>query len=225
MSIDLSNKSSYEILGVREYSTNSEITERYKELKAKYSEERFLPGEAGNDAAAMLEAVEEAYREIMTERKADGFGEKPKEEEIPNKEADSEPTYRDVDELIKAGKLDEAQRALDSYDNRLAEWHYLQAVVYYKKNWGHECKKQMEIAMAKDPDNAKYKTTYEKLCKEMEYKNKNFYSSGNAADGGNGRPNKDFDPYERQMGGDDCLDSCLRCLACNMLLNCCCNCR
>ena len=82
--------------------------------------------------------------------------------------------YSSVDILIKAGKVEEAQQVLDGYSERTAEWHYLQAVIYYKKNWGNECKKQMEIALTKDPNNAKYKDSYDKLCKEMEFKNKNF---------------------------------------------------
>lgn len=223
MSVDLTNKSSYEILGVKEYSTNSEITAAYTELKAKYSEDRFLAGEAGNDAAAMLEAVENAYREIMTERKVEGFynkAEKPADS-VASHSSDNNASadYSEADRLIREGKLDEAQRTLDSFGDRLAEWHYLQAVIYYKKNWGNECKKQLEIAMTKDPSNSKYKETYDKLCKEMEYKNKNFTSGTEQGR----QPNKDFDPYDRQMGGDDCLGSFCRCFACNMALNCCCN--
>ena len=191
----------------------------------------------------MLQAIEQAYLEIMTERKADGFTRESgdsisnrepnaehvkSEENITNNFSEKNETqnesglYVEVDNLIKAGKIDEAQNKLDEFDERLAEWHYLQAVIYYKKNWGHECKKQMEIAITKDPQNKKYKYSYEKLCKEMEYKNKNF-TSGNAEPQGT-KPNKDFDPYDRQMGGNDCLNSCCQCIACNMLLNCCCNC-
>jgi len=238
MSIDLNNKTSYEILGVKEYATNSEITDQYKQLKAKYQEDRFLPGEAGNDAAEMLEAIENAYVDIMTERRAEGFrgennatstastakNESVKSEGTPNEKQDGA-NYSDVDSLIKAGKVDEAQQALDGYSERSAEWHYLQAVIYYKKNWGNECKKQMEIALTKDPNNAKYKDSYDKLCKEMEFKNKNFTSgNGNANTNTQGQPQRDFDPYDRQMGGNDCMQSCCECLACNMLLNCCCNC-
>lgn len=241
MSIDLSNKNNYEILGVKEYSTNSEITEAYKSLKAKYSEDRFLPGEAGNDAALMLQAVENAYHDVMTERKADGFRDEQKTETVDvnkqattefvgqteqkaertNEKKSSETSYAQVDALIKSGRIDEAQNVLDGYSERHAEWHYLQAVIYYKKNWGNECKKQMEIAIMKDPNNPKYKESYDKLLKEMEFKSKNF-SSGNV--NMQNDPQRDFDPYDRQMGGNDCLASCCQCLACNMLLNCCCNC-
>ncbi len=237
MSIDYSNKTPYEVLNVSPSATEDEIKESYSKLKEKYLEDRFLPGEAGNDAAEMLGLIEDAYSAIMTERNADGFVKKAessseqKSEEAQaqgasteNSQKESVKIYADVDKLIKAGKIDEAQQALDSYDERLAEWHYLQAVIYYKKNWGNECKKQMEIAINKEPDNAKYQDAYQKLCKEIEYKSKNF-TSGNADVNNKDRSTqRDFDPYDRQMGGNSCMSSCCECLACNMLLNCCCNC-
>ena len=41
-------KSPYEILGVTEEQSQQEIEERYKELKAKYGEQRFAAGEEKN---------------------------------------------------------------------------------------------------------------------------------------------------------------------------------
>jgi hypothetical protein len=175
----------------------------------------------------------------MTERRAEGFkGEAKSKPEFkseatkervsetvkPEEKADSSSAkdYSDVDKLIKAGRIDDAQQALDQYEERHAEWHYLQAVIYYKKNWGNECKKQMEIALMKDPANAKYKDSYDKLCKEMEFKSKSF-TSGNEANQ-NEQPKYEYTTEEKQLGGNDCMNSCCECLACNMLLNCCCNC-
>ena len=59
----------YKLFGLREDATDEEITERYQELKQKYSEERWLDGEAGNEAAKMLTKIQIAYNEIMAERK------------------------------------------------------------------------------------------------------------------------------------------------------------
>ena len=55
------NNHYYEILGVNENSTDEEITQKYEQLKAKYSEDRFLEGEAGNEAARMLNRIDVAY--------------------------------------------------------------------------------------------------------------------------------------------------------------------
>ena len=63
------NKENYRILQVAEDATDEEIDASYAALKAKYNEERWLPGEEGNNAAKMLDRLEAAYRELTSERK------------------------------------------------------------------------------------------------------------------------------------------------------------
>ena len=136
----------YEFFGLTESATDEEINARYNELKAKYSEERWQDGEAGNKAAKNLTKLDVAYNEIMSSRK----------DKEQNTEGQS--TFEEIAQLLTEGKLAEAQVRLDECNERSAEWHYLQAVVFYKKNWTNDSKKQLEIAMEMDPDNTKYRT-------------------------------------------------------------------
>ena len=112
-------KEFYDFLGLSEVATDEEINARYNELKEKYSEDRWLDGEAGNEAARNLTKLQTAYREIMASRK---------ESKINTEGQDA---YEEISELLKAEKLSEAQSRLDAFNERTAEWHYLQAVVYY----------------------------------------------------------------------------------------------
>lgn len=212
------NKQYYEILGVAESATDGEIRARYEELKKKYSEERFLEGEAGNEAARMLNRIDVAYNEIMTERS----------EKHSAENAGS--SYAKVDEYIRAGKINEAQAVLDEFNERPAEWHYLQSVVFYKKNWMNESKKQLEIALQMDSSNEKYRTAYNKLKEKIEYDKKQAENpQQQQAQGGYAQsaPQPGYDE-QQQMGGGFC-EQCATCCACNMLMNCClnacCNCR
>ena len=212
------NKHYYEILGVSESATDEEIRARYEELKKKYSEERFLEGEAGNEAARMLNRIDVAYNEIMTERS----------EKHTAENAGS--SYAKVDEYIRAGKINEAQAVLDEFNERPAEWHYLQSVVFYKKNWMNESKKQLEIALHMDSSNEKYRTAYNKLKEKIEYDKKQAENpQQQQAQGGYAQsaPQPGYDE-QQQMGGGFC-EQCATCCACNMLMNCClnacCNCR
>ena len=212
------NKHYYEILRVSESATDEEIRARYEELKKKYSEERFLEGEAGNEAARMLNRIEVAYNEIMTERS----------EKHSAENAGS--SYAKVDEYIRAGKINEAQAVLDEFNERPAEWHYLQSVVFYKKNWMNESKKQLEIALQMDSSNEKYRTAYNKLKEKIEYDKKQAENpQQQQAQGGYAQsaPQPGYDE-QQQMGGGFC-EQCATCCACNMLMNCClnacCNCR
>ena len=55
----------YKILGISESASIEEINDAYNRLKSQYSKDRFLEGEAGNEAAKKLTKLETAYSEIM----------------------------------------------------------------------------------------------------------------------------------------------------------------
>lgn len=201
----------YKILGVGENATDEEIEAAYSRLKDEYSKDRFLEGEAGNLAAKNLTKLETAYQEIKEARrntaKSDG------------KEPES---LEEVERLLKAGKISEAQTALDNVSDRGAEWHYLQSVVFYKKNWLNESKKQLEIAMNIEPYNKKYSDSYTKLKQKMEFNERQF-TSGNASYNGAGA--NGYRGEDRQMGGSgvsDCLSFCATWCCVNAFCNMCC---
>ena len=206
------NRQYYDLLGVTEDAADEEIRARYEELKKKYSEERFLEGEAGNEAARMLNRIDVAYNEIMTARM-----------ESRSREHESS-SYAKVDALLREGNIAAAQAALDAFNERPAEWHYLQSVVFYKKNWVNESKKQLEIAIQMDGSNQKYRTAYEKLKEKMEYDRRQA-ENPRPMQGEYSRPAEDYD--QQQMGGTFC-EQCATCCACNILFNCflntCCGC-
>ena len=204
------NKRNLEILGLEEGATPEMIEEAYNTLRAKYLEERFLEGEAGNNAAKMLTRIETAKNELMVE--------------LAEKSTDAgaaSSSFTRVEQLIKSGDLQEAQRALDGFNERSAHWHYLQSVLYYKKNWVNESKKQLEIALKLDGENEKYKEAYKRLKEKIAYDaaNHNDDASGNQS----AYRGRDMNFTEDdQMGGTFCAD-CMRCCAINACINCLCN--
>lgn len=204
----------YMILNCNENSSDEDVKREYELLKNKYSEDRFLEGEAGNYAAKKLTEVETAYKEIMNSRKE-------------NKERSGN-LFDEIEKTIRDGDLQNAQRLLDSFDERNAEWHYLQSVIFYKKNWKNESKKQLEIAINMNPDEKKYKDAYNTLIEGMNAENNsdktnNQPNGNNVGNDWNHSGNMGYD--ERQMGGMSCMDACCQIVACNALFNCCCNCR
>ncbi len=201
------NQENYKILEVSEFATDEEIRANYERLKAKYNEEKWQDGEAGNNAARMLGKLDAAYAEIMEARK----------ESAKNTSGTS--SFEDVSAAIKSGDLARAQQLLDDFNERSAEWHYLQSIVFYKKNWMNESKKQLEIAMQMDGANPKYRESYEKLRSRAEYRQQT-----------GGAPNTNPDPrmaQDEQMGGNwcaNCASMCYTFLCVNCLFNLCCNC-
>lgn len=204
------NKRNLELLGLSEGATAEQVEEAYSALRAKLSEDRFLEGEAGNEAAKMLTKIQVAHDELLAEiaQLEKGSG-----------ESDGSAFSR-VEELIKAGDLAEAQRVLDEFNERGAQWHYLQSVVFYRKNWVNESKKQLEIAMRLDSENEKYREAYVKLNEKIAYD-----SSKQNANGENESVYKgqDMNSYsDNQMGGSFC-SYCVECCALNACINCLCN--
>jgi len=201
----------YKILGISPSADDEEIEKAYHELRAKYSKDRFLEGEEGNIAAKNLSKVEEAYYEITEMRK---FNKKETEE----KERDRK-TLADVAEAIKKGDLDNAQQMLSTIETKGAEWHYLQSVLYYKRNWINESRQQLEIAVSMEPNNDKYRQALQKLNQKANYDESRFHS-------GNSNHNANYNEnYNRQMGGDTCMDCCTAYCCTQIFMDICCGCR
>ena len=201
------NRENYEILQVEETASDEEIRAAYERLKAQYNEDKWQDGEEGNSAARMLGKIETAYQEIIGERK----------EKQQNTSGES--AFEEVSNCIRNGDIARAQQLLDNFNERNAEWHYLQSVVFFKKNWMNESKKQLEIAMQMDGGNQKYRDAYEKLKSRADYDSQ----SGGAADGGPGSQTDD-----QQMGGNMCPPPPpppYTCFCINCLYSICCNCR
>ena len=200
------NRENYDILGVSPSASDDEITAKYTELKDKYEEERWLDGERGNNAARMLGKIQTAYNEIMSERR-----------ERVNASGNTSDILDRVANDIKNGDLIGAQAKLDECNERGGEWHYLQSVIFFRKNWMNESKKQLEIALNMEPHNPKYSEDYAKLKNKMEYNNRQFnngYYGANA-----------YQQDTHQMGGTDsngCVDWCLTMCFMNLLCNMCC---
>lgn len=197
------DKKNLEILGLSEGATSEEIKEAYESLRAKYLEERFMDGEAGNNAAKMLTKIQTAYEELLREVSESAYT-----------KGDSGDSYKKVEELLKDGNIAEAQRVLDNFNERSAQWHYLQSAVFYRKNWMNESKKQLEIAIQLDPDNLKYKDAYRKLNEKLE---RDANEMGQNTNGNQGervyRAQTMDEDYDDQMGAMTCM-RCMQCACC-----------
>lgn len=173
-------KNPYIILQTYESATESEVDFAYNRLKTQYSEDRFLPGDAGADAARKLNELEEAYREVKEKFKSS------------QDEQDYGSRYGSIENIIKQNKTNEAQQLLDEIIDRNAEWHYLQSIVFYKKSWYNESKNQLEMAVSMDPLNAKYKDALNRLNVFM-----NGQATGGASNTNNVPPNSSDNGQEK----------------------------
>lgn len=194
----------YEILGLPDTATQEEIDARYKELREKYQRDRFLPGDEGEEASEKLQQIEVAYRDINIQR----------QEREQSQEFTDDKDYTAIQALITANKLDEAQRKLDERVTRDAEWHYVQSILFYKRNWFLESKRQLELACQMEPDNQRYKQSLEKLTKIL--------ASNTISPDQLRSTSRPVDDGPRiGAGNGTCTGStCTDCLLCNLCCNC-----
>lgn len=148
-------KDPYAILGLDKTADPETLKAKYQELHDLYGEQRFKSGEEGNEGARKLQELEEAWVLVSANLEradsASSFG----------------GDYGQIDSLIRDGKYNEAQDMLDSISERKGEWHYMQAIVFYKREWLTEAKTQLEMALQDDPNNAKYRSSLDKLKMSM----------------------------------------------------------
>ena len=176
----MQEKDPYIVLGLKNDATQEQVENAYRTLRRKYEELRFSEGEEGAQASRALGELDRAYADCLDDLRKRVYV------------AGGASQYGAAEELIRQGKLDEAQQKLDSAETRDAEWHYLQAIVYYKRNWHVESKKQLEIALTLDPNNEKYQRSYAKLNNML-----------NNAGAGNAGQTQNANPYgqQQQRGG------------------------
>ena len=197
------------ILGVDKNATQSEILEAYKQKRAYYQAHIFDEGESGSQAASMLNQLENAYQQAM-EMAA----------ESATVTGEGESAYEQVKQAIRAKDIENAQRLLDDMSYRGAEWHYYQSVVFYEKNWLNDTKKQLEIALQMDPQNAKYQRALDNLKKKIDG------SRPYDKEGSQGVYNADSAQTERTYSQRDGAVADGICSACQALwcADCCCEC-
>lgn len=160
----------YEFLGVDKNVTKEQLNEVYQNLRKQYAADRFKPGEEGEVAAEKLQQIETAYQDILAEidEKEQATRRAEEQAQSQNQKQEQQGQSRGLDEVCKLlsdNKLDEAQQALDAMETQDAEWHYVQSILFYKRNWFLESKKQLEIACNMDSGNERYKNSLTKLTK------------------------------------------------------------
>ena len=197
-------KDPYGVLGLDRNATPEVLKAKYDELHAIYSEQRFKSGEEGNEGARKLQELEEAWIVICAN--------------IDHAESESawHGDYGEVDELIRRGKYNEAQDILDGISDRIGEWHYMQAIVFYKREWLSESKTQLEMALREDPNNKKYRASLDKLEMAM----KGGSSSGDRPHTAEPPPTYVEQPQSQPADMSNCLSTCC-CAYC--LTDCLCN--
>ncbi len=201
------------ILGIDPDATQSQIEEAYNAKKEELKSHLFDDGEAGATAARELEILEDAYKRAIdsTHEQAEVTGE-------------GESAYDAVKQALRDKNIDLAQAELDNISYRGANWHYMQSIVFYEKNWLGDSKKQLEIALQMDPTNEKYARSLANLKKKMDGSRPYDKEGSGGVYGSASNPQQTATNRTYSQRGADATDGC--CAACQALwcADCCCEC-
>lgn len=218
------SKNAYEILGVDPNCNDTELDEAYYNLRSQYRNDMYQEGALGKAAAKKLTELEDAYREVREERASRQRGEDNLDEGTKTESGIHSAAFGAVESCLRSGDLRGAQDALDNVSVRDAEWHYFQAVIYYKKGWMSEAKNQMEMACNMDSANAHYKEVLGKLNNAIE-------GAGNPANKGyndatqgtkDGGYRRSYAEQDARASEDACCRWCQTLICINCLCDCCC---
>lgn len=200
----------YEILGVSPDVSDEELKRAYRNLAKKYHPDRYADSPLAESASEKMKQINEAYDIIQEQRKKNNTS----GSTYYGTAKGSGRSYQRMDnvrELINTGWLDDAERILmnTAPDGRDAEWYYLMGVVTYRKGYLEEAYHYFETACQLAPENAEYRTFYDRVRGSRE----GHYRGG-------------YDPYDPGMSSCGGCDVCNVCggLMCADCLCSCCNC-
>lgn len=150
----------YEVLGVSEDSTDEEIKKAYRELVKKYHPDQYGNNPLSELAAEKLKEVNLAYDTITKERAENG-----KRSGNTYTDANSQAEFAQIVNLIRAGRLDEAQRTLETMpgNKRTAYWYYLMGEIARRKGWYDQARQYFQTAINMEPNNPAYQQAYSSL--------------------------------------------------------------
>ena len=146
----------YKILGVSPYDTDEKIKSAYRDLAKKYHPDNYNNGSEYDIAEEKMKEVNEAYDQIMAERRKKRSG----NYSSYTSYNDANNNYRDIRNMIMSGRISSAEQILDGIpiEQRNAEWHFLKGTIFYKKGWLEEAYNYFNKACNMDPQNSEYRS-------------------------------------------------------------------
>ena len=157
----------YKILGVSSDASDEQIKSAYRELAKKYHPDNYDQSPLADLAAEKMKEVNEAYDQIMSERKKTknrgGSSYSAYDGNVGGYRRNS--NFSDVRNLIMNNRIADAEQILNGVPpvSRDAEWYFLKGTVLYKKGWLDEAYNHFATACDKDPGNAEYAAAYNQI--------------------------------------------------------------
>ncbi len=140
----------YDVLGISHNATEEQVKEAYRKLARKYHPDNFGADNPLSDLAEeKMKEINQAYDTIINSMRGGNTGYF---------------NFNAIREMINSGRLDEAERALDSIPQHNAEWNFLKGSIYHRRGWLEQAATFYQTAASMDPGNAEYMNAVNQIC-------------------------------------------------------------
>ena len=207
----------YKVLGVTPSASDADVKKAYRELAKKYHPDKYADSPLADLASEKMKEVNEAYEQIMNERKNGGSSSYSSYGSASYSNANqggyaynysgTDPVYNRIRKMINDGLFVQAEQELSGIAsaNRGAEWYYLMGVVYYRKGFLEDAYNYFQTACQMDPANVEYRSMFSRI-QQQRSGTQNGYNPNNTAN----------------QSGCNCVDGC-DCRSCILCTDCICN--
>lgn len=152
----------YEILGVKEGSSQEEIKKAYRELAKKYHPDQYGANPLKDLAEDKMREINEAYDYLMKNSPDNSYSSNNQRNTNYNSQNSSD-LYRSIENAIHNGNLAYAEQNLSKITTRDAEWNYLMGILNLRKGWYNEAYNNLSLACSIAPHNGKYRDAFNRL--------------------------------------------------------------
>ena len=168
----------YDVLGVDPSASDEEIKKVYRELVKKYHPDRYTDSKLKEEAAEKIKEINAAYAEIERIRSGKGsssgtYGRRYDYSGFYT--SGSNPRYNAVRLKINQGDITGAEALLMQFQDRDAEWYYLEGVICLRKGWQDGARENFTKAYNMDPTNREFAQAYTMMNEFGGFKN--FYGN------------------------------------------------
>ncbi len=156
----------YEVLGIREGASESEVKRAYRELVKKYHPDQYRDNPLSDLAETKLKEINEAYDYIM---KNQSNSQRARSNNDTWSSSGSSYTQRDdeivnrIKSLIQMGELGQAENLLNSFKFKNAAWYYLKGLIFVKRGWYDEGFSHIQNAVNMEPNNFEYREALNRM--------------------------------------------------------------
>lgn len=169
----------YEVLGLKPGASQEEIKKAYRNLIKQYHPDQYGDNPLKDLAEEKMREINTAY-DMLTKNPNGSYDSS--YSSSSNNNSNDAYALSEIRRLIQSRNFAEAERRLNSIQNRNAEWNFLYGVLLTNKGWFDAGLNHIQTAVNMDPNNFEYRQMLNSLHQRTSAYSGNYYrTTGNSS--------------------------------------------